>query len=516
MVRTFLTSFLLLPLFAISQFANVLVGDSLNPNEPSIMINPNNPSEVIGAANLSNLYLSSDSGFTWTQQKVTSTLGVWGDPVMAIDTAGDYYYFHLSNPQAGSWIDRIVCQKSTDKGLTWNDGSYVGLNGTKQQDKQWVTIDRSNNYIYMTWTEFDSYASVSVSDKSRILFTKSIDAGATWSNPIQISSQEGDCIDSDNTTEGAVPTLGPNGEIYVAWAIDNKIVFNKSVDQGVTWLPTEVEIATQPGGWDYSIPGIGRCNGLPITVCDTSNSVNNGTIYVSWTDQKNGTSDTDVWIIKSTDEGTTWTNPKRINDDISGKHQFLTWLAVDQRTGNLYSVFYDRRNYTDEQTDVYLAYSEDGGDSFTNVKISESPFIPSPLLFFGDYTVIVAQNGMVRPIWARMNNGQQTIHTAIIQFDAVTGLQMIEPSNEISLEQNFPNPVQETTQIGFKMRTSGKISITVYDMFGRVVLTPITNQHFSYGRHEFTIHISDEFTSGMYYYQLRSNKESITRKMIVE
>ena len=516
MFRTFLISFLLFPLLATSQYANVLVGDSLYPNEPSIMINPNNPSEVIGGANLSNLYLSTDSGYTWTQQIVTSSLGVWGDPVMAIDTAGDYYFFHLSNPLVGHWIDRIVCQKSTDKGLTWNDGSYVGLNGPKHQDKQWVTIDRSNNYIYITWTEFDNYGSVDAVYKSRIMFAKSTDAGASWSNPVIISSQEGDCVDSDNTAEGAVPTLGPNGQIYVAWAIDNKIVFNKSLDQGVTWLPSEINIAAQPGGWDYSIPGIGRCNGLPITVCDTSNSDNNGAIYVSWTDQKNGTSDTDVWIIKSTDEGATWTSPKRINDDIPGKHQFFTWLAVDQRTGNLYSVFYDRRNYTDEQTDVYLAYSEDGGDSFTNVKISESPFVPNPQFFFGDYTGIVAQNGMVRPIWARMNNNQQTIQTAMIQFDAITGLQIIESANEISLEQNFPNPVRGTTQIGFKIRTSGKVSITVYDMYGRVVLTPIVNQYFAYGRHEFTINVTDDFASGMYYYQLSSEKESITRKMIVE
>ena len=62
-----------------------------------------------------------------------------------------------------------------------------------------------------------------------------------------------------------------------------------------------------PGGWDYDIPGINRCNGLPITVCDLSGGSNHGTIYINWTDQRNGTDDTDVWLAKSTDGGDTWT-----------------------------------------------------------------------------------------------------------------------------------------------------------------------------------------------------------------
>ena len=100
---------------------NIIISDKNNPNEPSIMINPKNPAQLIAASNLNNYFISSDTGRTWTVHKQTSSFGVWGDPVISVDTAGHFYYFHLSNPPNGNWIDRIVCQKTTDHGKTWTD-----------------------------------------------------------------------------------------------------------------------------------------------------------------------------------------------------------------------------------------------------------------------------------------------------------------------------------------------------------------------------------------------------------
>src|SRR5690606_5048684 len=134
-----------------------------------------------------------------------------------------------------------------------------------------------------------------------------------------------------------------------------------------------------------------------------SDSPHKGTLYINWADQKNGEDDTDIWLIKSTDGGETWSEPKRVNDDEPGKHQFFTWLTVDQSTGYLYTVFFDRRNHNDHGTDVYMAYSRDGGETFTNVKISENPFYPDADMFFGDYNNIAAVNGEIRPVWPRMD-----------------------------------------------------------------------------------------------------------------
>ena len=135
------------------QHPNVLVGDTNSPDEPSISIDPLNTNRLVAGANINNVYYSDDAGLSWTHDILTSPqYGVWGDPTIACDKFGDFYFFHLSNPIKGIWIDRIVCQKSTDGGINWNDGTYTGLNLPKQQDKQWPAIDRANNKIYLTWT----------------------------------------------------------------------------------------------------------------------------------------------------------------------------------------------------------------------------------------------------------------------------------------------------------------------------------------------------------------------------
>jgi len=110
-----------------------------------------------------------------------------------------------------------------------------------------------------------------------------------------------------------------------------------------------------------------------------------------------------------------WSKPLRINQDEAGTHQFFPWMAIDQTNGNIYIVYYDRRDYDDLHTDVYLAYSFDGGNKFSEIKISETPFVPDASKFFGDYTNIDAHGGIITPIWTRMDNGRTSVWTAIIK-----------------------------------------------------------------------------------------------------
>ena len=78
-------------------------------------------------------------------------------------------------------------------------------------------------------------------------------------------------------------------------------------------------------------------------------------------------------------------------------------------------MYYDRRNYKDNQTDVYLAVSRDGGLTFTDHRISEESFMPDQEVFFGDYLNIAAVNGTIRPIWPRMDYGKTSLWIALIQ-----------------------------------------------------------------------------------------------------
>ena len=365
--------FLLTSVSIFSQYPNILVDNIGSPNEVTIAINPLNPDVLAAGANINCFYRSTNGGTTWTEsQMVSSNLGVWGDPVVLFDSLGNLYYSHLSNPISGWWIDRIVVQKSTNNGQTWNGGVgiYQGIQ-PQAQDKEWLAVDHTRSpyrgTIYATWTEFDDYGSSSASDSSRIRFSKSTNQGITWSNSLVISDVSGNCIDSDNTTEGAVPAGGPNGEIYVAWAGPLGIVLDKSTNGGQTW-GNDVFVSNMPGGWDYDVSGIYRANGLPITMCDISNSPYRGNVYVVWSDQRNGTTNTDIFMAKSTNGGTSWSAPIKVNDDNTTRHQFFVWSTIDPLTGHLWFVFYDRRNTTGAATDVFCAKSTDGGATFENLK----------------------------------------------------------------------------------------------------------------------------------------------------
>ena len=413
---------LLISSITVAQYKNIKVNDKNNrPNETSIAINPLNPLNIVAGANISNYYYTTDGGNSWVNGNLKSKeYGVWGDPCVIFDSQGNSYFFHLAVPSFEQFIDRIVCQKSTDGGYSWNEpGTYTGLNSPKQQDKEWACADPTRkNYVYVTWTQFDKYESKKPGDSSNIMFSLSSDAGESWNNAVRINQIAGDCLDSSNTVEGAIPCVGPDGEIYVVWSGPMGIVLDRSTDGGITWLDEDKPVCNQTGGWVYDINGIWRCNGMPVTDCDISSGPYRGTIYVHFSDRRNGEDDVDMFLVKSTDKGNSWSKPKRVNTDQEGnkRQQFMSWMSVDPITGNVYIIFYDRRNYTDTKTDVFLARSTDGGESFRNICISESPFTPDPSIFFGDYTSIDARNDFVACMWTRMENGLLSVQYCGIDF----------------------------------------------------------------------------------------------------
>lgn len=393
----------------------------LGPCEPSVALNPGNTDQIVIGSVLDHVYSSEDGGQNWQIQSLQSPYGVWGDPCVVADHEGNFYYFHLSNPAGKGWrtadlLDRIVVQKSSDGGKNWTKGASIGYHDQRHdQDKEWATVNPSNNHLYVSWTEFDKYKSTRPQDSSYILFSRSTDQGEKWSEAIRINQKAGNCLDNDLTVEGAVPAVGPDGQIYVAWAFNDTIYFDRSEDEGRSWLIEDKKVAAQPGGWTFDVPGLDRCNGLPITACDLSSGSHRGTLYVNWVDIRNGEEDTDVWIAKSTDGGERWSAPIRVNDDPPGNHQFFSWMTVDQASGYIYVVFYDRRHSKDNHTNVYLAYSKDGGETFANLRLTEKAFLLEEKAFFGDYNNIAAHNGIIYPVWTQIDDKTLSIWTARIR-----------------------------------------------------------------------------------------------------
>lgn len=402
-----------------AQFKNILLDSGNQAHQPSIAINFDNPKSIVAVSAHNNAYSTVDGGLTWEKSKLTSPLGIWGDPVVMSDFKGNFYYFHSSDPagknvESEELFDRIVIQESGDGGKTWSEGASIGINHPKDQDKEWAVVDRKGN-MFVTWTQFDKYGSDDPACQSNILMSTSSN-GKKWSKPIQLSQLPGNCKDDDNTTRGAVPTVTADGlKVFAAWANQNKIFLDRSFDGGKTWLTNDIAITEQVGGWSLNIPGFKRSNGIPMLICDnTKKGRMSGALYVVWADQHSGENDTDIWLTRSVNFGDNWTQATRINNDEKGKHQFLPRITVDPSNGYIYIIFYDRRAYDDLQTDVYLAYSTDAGATFKNVKISEKPFVPSTEVTVGDYISISASNGIITPIWTRIDNGKTSIWTAVI------------------------------------------------------------------------------------------------------
>lgn len=508
-----------------AQFQNVQVNhpESLTPNEVSIAINPVQPNQIAAGANIDYFYFTEDFGRSWSESELSSSLGVWGDPCLLFDNDNNIYFAHLSNPQNGTWIDRIVVQKSSNKGVIWNNGAGVGLRAPRKQDKEWMAVDRTDsdyrNSLYMAWTEFDQYGSGEPSCSSRIRFSRSVDGGVNWSEPLTLSDVEGNCIDGSETVEGAVPAVGPNGEIYISWSGHEKIYFTKSLNGGITFDDSRI-IGEQPFGWAFDVPGVNRCNGFPVTACDVSDSPYKGRVYIMWSDQRNGFDNTDIFLMHSDNGGDTWSDAVRVNTDNTQRHQFFPWMAIDQTNGNLYFVFYDRRNTIGTETDVYIARSADGGETFTNHKVSEESFVGEADIFFGDYTNIDAHDGKIYPIWMRRDEDNiglpiLSIYVALVNDEGLITAVDNEPVviSDYRLMQNYPNPFNPSTVISYSIPKASDVKLTVYDILGNTIST-LVNKTQSPGVYEVDFN-SGTLASGVYMYKLTAGDYTELRKMVL-
>jgi hypothetical protein len=292
-------------------------------------------------------------------------------------------------------------------------------------------------------------------------------------------------------------------------------MFDKSMNGGLTW-GGDVFVSSQPGGWDYLVPGIYRCNGLPITACDVSNSPYRGNIYVNWTDQRNGLNNTDVFITKSTNGGVTWSPARMVNDDLTQTQQFFSWMTIDQVTGYIHVVFYDRRSSATNATDVFVARSTDGGETFANFKVSQSSFTPTSGVFFGDYTNIAAYNGKVYPIWMRLDGSALSVWIALVNDTSTVGVPTEEGyASSFALYQNYPNPFNPSTMIRFNVLQREHVVLKVFDVLGREITT-LVDRIVEAGEHTVVFSAWDyHLSSGTYFYRMTAGSFVQTKKFII-
>jgi hypothetical protein len=81
------------------------------------------------------------------------------------------------------------------------------------------------------------------------------------------------------------------------------------------------------------------------------------------------------------------------------------------------------------------------------------------------------------------------------------------------LFQNYPNPFNPTTTIGFKVQSSGFVSLKVFDLLGREVAT-LAHEEMQPGEYRRTFDASN-LPSGVYFYKLTSGSFTDVKKLIL-
>ncbi|MGC8865083.1 MAG: hypothetical protein ACP5O2_05095 [Bacteroidales bacterium] len=416
------------PLFILQDSPDVAVAEgNLTQSENSIITHPLDFERILNSNNSSNYptnnlfganwLTSGDAGETWEGEMYGAGGDNSGDPAVGINAQGRWFigYINESFGQSVAYSD--------DEGQNWikiliapAPGFYpAGL------DKNHLWVDNSstsiyNGNVYTAWTRFSAGGTYD----GEIQLSRSTNGGTVWSNPMVIS--EGVTAGSHN--QGVNIQTGPDGQVYVVWAIydtwpadENALGFTASLNGGETFQPAR-RIIDNIQGIRYSQTSKNlRVNSFPSMTVDLSNGPHRGTIYVVWANYGvpgiNTGDDIDVYLIKSSDQGLNWSQPVRVNQDIPGlgKQHFFPWISCDPATGNLAVIFYDDRECSATECETWVAYSTDGGESWTDFRVSDVAFTPQPIAglaanYFGDYLGITSHNLKIYPVWTDNRSGK--------------------------------------------------------------------------------------------------------------
>jgi hypothetical protein len=443
--------------------------DPVPNNEPDIEVNPANPQHMIASSNdygtcCDQFYTTFDGGKTWATGNMSrENPGKTGsDPVtvfdrrhgVAIHSSLNYNLQHAAGTEACD--GDLVVSISADGGLTWappvvvDDG--VGCDLSKTQlfnDKEWIVADNNPSSpfygrTYLTWSKFESADGAYLS--SAIWESHSNDGGYTWSTPREISGanaalctyQEAGPAGECDENQWSVPTIGPDGTVYVAFQndqnealwepgemFDDQYLLVKSTNGGSSWSSPTFVVGLEDGSADYPINVNERqtLTGYQVRVNSAGNIVAapNGRLFLVFSDNRNGTHDSanpvtniDVFVMASGDGGATWTAPSLV--DSGAGDQWFPWVEVDPTNNTIGILYHDRGGSNGALYHTALAEGTPG--SLAKTTVSTAPSNPTNSIFFkagiagcaacatfhGDYNnVSYGSNGVANVAWTDMS-----------------------------------------------------------------------------------------------------------------
>jgi Secretion system C-terminal sorting domain len=398
-----------------------IVGDAAN--EPSIAVDPIDPNKmVIGWRQFNSVTnnfrqagfgYTTDGGQTWTFPGVIQPGFFRSDPVLDYDVDGNFYYNSLTNNP--DYFCKVF--KSTDGGESW-DGGTDAHGG----DKQWMTIDKTsgqgNGHIYAFWTSFFSTCYPG-------FFTRSTDNGSSFE----------DCIEIPDDPSWGTLMVAPNGNLYVGASGSFDFVVARSTNaqvgtQIVTWdMTTNVNL---DGFITYGTgPNPDGLGGQTSIAIDSSGGPTNGNIYLLCSVERTSNSDPlDVMFARSTNGGTSFSAPVRINDDPgTSAYQWFGTMSVAPN-GRIDVIWLDTRdNPGTYLSALYYSKSTDGGLTWSaNEKLSDyfDPHLGWPnQQKMGDYFHMVSDNNGARLAWAGTFNGEQDVYYSYITDSTTVPVELV-------------------------------------------------------------------------------------------
>src|SRR6266446_755990 len=320
--------------------------------------NPDNPSQVIvtyndsrtAPSNYSGASYSSDGGITFTRlnpSPFASGHGTnLGDPVVLYNRPNAIWHaIFLATGCGGQGIGDWT---STDGGATWAVGACVANlpSGGGDRESGWSDMNPSSPFYGRLYVSFNNFANAG----PPISATFSTDNGATWSAPQNLALGGATSVRNVQITGDLV-----TGDVYIAGmnemggGLGNRAnMMYRSTDGGATWALTY----TQPA---FAGPGSGLCsnNSYFASMFGTywrhmgwgEPAAYNHIVHYVYAQHGAGADPGDVYYIRSTDSGATFSSPLRLNSDSTTRPQWQPNISVSPG-GTVFAMWYDGREST--------------------------------------------------------------------------------------------------------------------------------------------------------------------------